>query len=120
MQKDRQDTSAVGWEHKEKLQQHASQKGKDKLREQGNCRPVVTKPSSHIKYKVFSTALSVCRLIGVCCVCYTDHATGFGGKYGVQKDRVDKVSGLLWSKIQHCTSALLYYSHECMLFILTT
>ena len=22
--------------------------------------------------------------------CFTDYATGFGGKYGVQKDRVDK------------------------------
>lgn len=45
MQKDRQDKSAVGWDHHEAPQKHESQ---------------------------------------------TDHKVGFGGKFGVQTDRMDK------------------------------
>ena len=65
VQADRQDKSAVGWDHLEAKQQHDSQKG-----------------------RLHSFLL--------CPTCFTsawfclDYKTGFGGKFGVQKDRVDK------------------------------
>ena len=64
MQKDRVDKSAVGWEHHEKVDKHESQKGNvDKL--------------------FFTLNLTSNFLI-------SDHSFGFGGKFGVQKDRLDK------------------------------
>ena len=69
VQSDRQDKSAVGWDHQEEKQKHDSQKGggRDELK------------SLAAFYIVF----------------VPDYKTGFGGKFGVQSDRVDK-SALGW------------------------
>lgn len=63
VQKDRVDKSAVGWEHHEKVEKHESQKG--------------------ISY--YSIRLAEPPVL-------LDYSAGFGGKFGVQKDRVDKSS----------------------------
>uniref|UniRef100_A0A8D2LVT7 Hematopoietic cell-specific Lyn substrate 1 n=1 Tax=Varanus komodoensis TaxID=61221 RepID=A0A8D2LVT7_VARKO len=66
VQKDRQDKSALGWAHKEEVKPHESQTG--------GCRA----PGSGRRRGPPLLA---------------DYAKGFGGRFGVQKDRVDKVSG---------------------------
>ena len=67
VQNDRQDKSAVGWDHQEKLTKHESQKGEKD---------------------------SVLFRFSSCFVIYfyhcPDYKTGFGGNFGVQSDRVDK------------------------------
>ena len=65
VQKDRVDKSAVGWEHHEKVDKHESQKG---------------------KFVLLHFVLG-CLFVFVL---KTDYKTGFGGSFGVQKDRVDK------------------------------
>ena len=56
-----QDKSAVGWEHHEKVDKHESQKG-----------PLLS-------VQTFVTS----------CLSSSDYKSGFGGKFGVQNDRVD-------------------------------
>ena len=56
-----QDKSAVGWEHHEKVDKHESQKG----------------PPLSVQSFVTS------------CLSLSDYKSGFGGKFGVQNDRVD-------------------------------
>ena len=63
-----QDKSAVSWDHQEAKQQHDSQKGS-------------------------STIFDLMYLVSP--VLCPDYKTGFGGKFGVQTDRVDK-SALGW------------------------
>ena len=93
VQKDRVDKSALGWEHHEKLQQHESQKG---------MTDAVIKIL--IEYQIFNFLM-------------TDHSVGFGGKFGVQKDRVDK-SAVGWEyheKLQQHESqkGYKYISSKC-------
>lgn len=82
VQQDRMDKSALGHDHLEKLEKHASQKdyasgfgGKygvqtDRVDKNAVGWDYKHKPEKHESQK--------------------DYATGFGGKYGVQKDRQDK------------------------------
>ncbi len=72
VQSDRVDRSAVGWDHVEALQKHESQKGKFS----GS-----RKRHYHLYFFL------------------PDYAAGFGGKYGVQSDRVDK-SALGWEHVE--------------------
>lgn len=91
VEKDRMDKSALGHDHLEKLEKHASQKdystgfgGKfgvqtdriDKCAATWEHKEKVEKHSSQ-----------------------KDYATGFGGKFGVQKDRVDK-SAVGWDHVE--------------------
>uniref|UniRef100_A0A8D2DK34 Cortactin n=1 Tax=Sciurus vulgaris TaxID=55149 RepID=A0A8D2DK34_SCIVU len=66
VQTDRQDKCALGWDHQEKSQLHESQKG------------MSPRPAS-----------AVCFMFAVCLSTH-HYSKGFGGKYGVQKDRMDK------------------------------
>ncbi|XP_034382007.1 hematopoietic lineage cell-specific protein isoform X1 [Cyclopterus lumpus] len=76
VQKDRVDKSAMGFEYKGEVQQHASQKGKP--------------PVHLLNYgTIFSFSPNIMYLpIHVC----LDYSKGFGGKYGVEKEKVDKVA----------------------------
>ncbi|NXP15766.1 SRC8 protein, partial [Thinocorus orbignyianus] len=71
VQTDRVDQSAVGFEYQGKTEKHASQKGLTITIFQGNILLLNT-------YKENSSLLSL------------DYSKGFGGKYGVDKDKVDK------------------------------
>uniref|UniRef100_A0A669CLR3 Hematopoietic cell-specific Lyn substrate 1 n=1 Tax=Oreochromis niloticus TaxID=8128 RepID=A0A669CLR3_ORENI len=64
VQKDRVDKSAVGFEYKGEVQQHGSQKG-----------------TSSVLHLSFTILLSEVY-----------YSKGFGGKYGVEKDKVDKAA----------------------------
>ena len=57
------DKSALGWEHHETVEKHASQKGN-----------LIVRAKNDLNQK------------------FIDYSTGFGGKFGVQKDRVDKTA----------------------------
>lgn len=82
MQKDRVDKAAVGWEHHEKVDKHASQKDyatgfggkfgvqKDRVDKSAVGWEYHEKVDKHESQK--------------------DYAKGFGGKFGLQTDRVDK------------------------------
>ncbi|XP_030005885.1 src substrate protein p85-like isoform X1 [Sphaeramia orbicularis] len=72
VQKDRVDKSAVGFEYKGEVQQHASQKGR----------------SSVYLYMYSDPALKPKRVS----MYVSDYSKGFGGKYGVEKDKVDKAA----------------------------
>ena len=76
MQQDRFDKNAAGWDHVEKVEKHESQKG--------NC----------FVYVCHVTVLSHASLS-----CGQDYTAGFGGKFGVQTDRVDK-SALGWEHVE--------------------
>uniref|UniRef100_A0A8C1HXZ2 Cortactin n=1 Tax=Cyprinus carpio carpio TaxID=630221 RepID=A0A8C1HXZ2_CYPCA len=76
VQTDRQDKSAVGWDHQEKLQLHESQKGK-RHHTLSEVWIDASMMSDDVKLEI-----SICN-----------YAKGFGGKYGVQKDRMDKSAG---------------------------
>lgn len=65
------DKSAVGWEHHEKVDKHESQKG-----------------ALHLIMAIDQSFISIIYF-------NKDYSVGFGGKFGVQKDRVDK-SALGW------------------------
>ncbi len=73
VQSDRVDKSALGWEHIEKVEKHQSQKGK------------------HPFYMR-------CQVV-ICPTTFSDYSSGFGGKFGVQSDRVDK-SALGWEHVE--------------------
>uniref|UniRef100_H3CGM9 Cortactin n=1 Tax=Tetraodon nigroviridis TaxID=99883 RepID=H3CGM9_TETNG len=81
VQTDRQDKSALGWDHQEKLQLHESQKGE--LPGGGG--------GLHLSSGA-ALAPPTCPQ-GVCPgsepFSSTDYSKGFGGKFGVQKDRMD-------------------------------
>ncbi|XP_077449609.1 src substrate protein p85-like isoform X2 [Stigmatopora argus] len=69
VERDRIDESAVGFEYKGKVQQHTSQKGKWRLKDSGFQNvPFLTRR----RYVI------------------PDYSKGFGGKYGVEKEKVDK------------------------------
>ena len=69
VQSDRVDKSAVGWEHVEKVDKHNSQKG---------------------KWSSFLPTVPCLRSASRLSPVLTDYKDGFGGSFGVQKDRVDK------------------------------
>jgi len=73
IQKDRQDKSAVGWDYKEQLQSHKSQKG------------MMLNNAQIFTNSVLNISL--------------DYSKGFGGKYGVDADKQDK-SALGWDHIE--------------------
>lgn len=91
VEKDRQDKSAATWEHKEKVEKHASQKdystgfgGKfgvqsDRVDKSALGWDHVEKVDKHESQK--------------------DYSAGFGGKFGVQSDRVDK-SAVGWDHLE--------------------
>ena len=76
VQQDRFDKNAAGWDHVEKVEKHESQKG--------NC----------FVYVCHVTVLSHASLSRD-----QDYTAGFGGKFGVQTDRVDK-SALGWEHVE--------------------
>ena len=92
VQSDRIDKSAVGWDHVEKVDKHDSQKGKQTI------------PS----FKFLLTFVA------------SDYKTGFGGKFGVQNDRVDK-SAMGWDHIEkvekHVSQKGKIISFEVLLFL---
>ncbi|NWI70590.1 SRC8 protein, partial [Todus mexicanus] len=75
VQTDRVDQSAVGFEYQGKIEKHASQKGKA-------ASLIITVFQGNVlllnAYKQNSSLLSL------------DYSKGFGGKYGIDKDKVDK------------------------------
>ncbi|XP_055531766.1 src substrate cortactin isoform X2 [Wyeomyia smithii] len=91
VEKDRMDKSAVGHDHIEKVEKHASQKDystgfggkfgvqKDRVDKCAASWEHKEKVEKHASQK--------------------DYSTGFGGKFGVQKDRVDK-SALGWDHVE--------------------
>ncbi|XP_040151436.1 src substrate cortactin isoform X1 [Anopheles arabiensis] len=91
VEKDRMDKSAVGHEHIEKVEKHASQKDyvsgfggkfgvqKDRVDKSAHGWDHVEKVDKHESQK--------------------DYKTGFGGKFGVQQDRQDK-SAVGWDHIE--------------------
>ncbi|XP_053671803.1 src substrate cortactin isoform X2 [Anopheles nili] len=91
VEKDRMDKSAVGHEHVEKVEKHASQKDyasgfggkfgvqKDRVDKSAHGWDHVEKVDKHESQK--------------------DYKTGFGGKFGVQQDRQDK-SAVGWDHIE--------------------
>ena len=79
-----QDKSAVGWEHHEILEKHESQKG-------GLC------TSALICLHIFSHLF--CFLCMFILLHIQDYKTGFGGQFGVQKDRVD-ASAAGWDHVE--------------------
>lgn len=91
VEKDRMDKSAVGHDHIEKVEKHASQKDystgfggkfgvqKDRLDKCAATWEHKEKVEKHASQK--------------------DYSAGFGGKFGVQKDRVDK-SALGWDHVE--------------------
>lgn len=92
MQADRQDKSAVGWDHVEKLQKHESQIGKAGL-------------FKVFIYKLYNTTLWS-----------TDYAVGFGGKFGVQSDRQDK-SAVGWDNVETVEKHQSQIDHSKVSFI---
>ncbi|XP_053698213.1 src substrate cortactin isoform X2 [Sabethes cyaneus] len=91
VEKDRMDKSAVGHDHIEKVEKHASQKDystgfggkfgvqKDRVDKCAASWEHKEKVEKHASQK--------------------DYSTGFGGKFGVQKDRVDK-SAVGWDHVE--------------------
>lgn len=73
VQRDRQDKSAAGWDHFEKVEKHESQKGK------------ICKWFWLIFASIFSN-----RFVAIDFWLASDYSQGFGGKFGVQNDRMDK------------------------------
>ncbi|KAM8740667.1 src substrate protein p85-like isoform 1-T1 [Acanthopagrus schlegelii] len=111
VQKDRVDKSAVGFGYKEKVEQHASQKDYSKGfgGKYGVEKEKVDKAALGYDYKgetekhqsqkgVFTLqGLSVSTLesfaFHLFCIAFpSDYAKGFGGKYGVEKEKVDKAA----------------------------
>ncbi|XP_077399327.1 src substrate protein p85-like isoform X3 [Vanacampus margaritifer] len=74
VEKDRLDKSAVGFEYKGEVKQHTSQKGGSNV--------II------LLYRIFHFYLCLA------CACSTlpDYSKGFGGKYGVEKEKVDKAA----------------------------
>lgn len=66
--------SAVGFEHKEEVQQHASQKGR-----------------SHFQYSILTNCYLTSR-VSFTVYIVSDYSKGFGGKYGVEKEKFDKAA----------------------------
>ncbi|KAM8909523.1 src substrate protein p85-like isoform 2-T2 [Spinachia spinachia] len=79
VQKDRVDKSAMGFEYKGEVQQHASQKGEPSVPPPRLPPPP---PPHHHHPDFLSVNVHVCL----------DHSKGFGGKYGVEKGKVDKAA----------------------------
>ncbi|XP_029317773.1 src substrate protein p85-like [Cottoperca gobio] len=80
VQKDRVDKSAMGFEYKGEVQQHASQKGKSKL----------LAFSPPVQYFTFVKLLH--NRVSPTTHMFSDYSKGFGGKYGVEKEKVDKAA----------------------------
>ncbi|XP_038550632.1 src substrate cortactin-like isoform X2 [Micropterus salmoides] len=85
VQTDRQDKSALGWDHQEKLQLHESQKDYKRgfggkygveVEKQDQCALGYEHKESLAKHES-----------------QKDYSKGFGGKFGVQNDRMDKSAG---------------------------
>ncbi|XP_061663427.1 src substrate protein p85-like isoform X2 [Syngnathoides biaculeatus] len=74
VEKDRHDKSAVGFEYKGEIEQHASQKG----------------ASNRLFHMKSFICLSVRHTCSRCAL--PDYSKGFGGKYGVEKGKVDKAA----------------------------
>ena len=106
MQSDRQDKSAVGWDHQEKVEDHQSQKDyktgfggqygvlsdrQDKSAVGWDHVEQVEKHQSQ-KGKVLYLCFHKARLL---MINPPDYKSGFGGSYGVQADRMDS-SALGW------------------------
>ncbi len=118
VQTDRQDKSAETWEYHEKLAAHGSQKGErnclriiddyyliPQITHLDLVESLVSKKialtsqlldgnimrnwlnMSHRKVKIIELS---CKKSVFNILILTDHSSGFGGKFGVQKDRVDK------------------------------
>ena len=90
---EQKDKSALGWEHHEKVEKHESQKGK-----------LCTSAASifiRLHYIFFSTYIFVfcCFLCMSLLLHPQDYKTGFGGQFGVQKDRVD-ASAAGWDHVE--------------------
>ncbi|KAK1785182.1 hypothetical protein P4O66_018595, partial [Electrophorus voltai] len=102
---DKQDKCALGFDHKESLAKHESQQGT--TCGPSNCPSATEAPRSgssvptRVPQLRRATASTPSRLstphsaslsvIG--CLSLTDYSKGFGGKYGVEKDRMDKSAG---------------------------
>ena len=87
LQEDRKDASAAGWDYQSKLSQHESQKGN------GHAK-LPTRSSLLLLHNYYQDSAIVrgCRPANSHFLfsALADHSKGFGGKYGVQDDRVDK------------------------------
>lgn len=65
----------MGYEYKAEVQQHASQKGR-----------------SHFQFSIFLEKL-LPKIQSFSVICnVSDYSKGFGGKYGVEKGKVDKAA----------------------------
>ncbi|XP_062415540.1 src substrate protein p85-like isoform X1 [Pungitius pungitius] len=83
VQKDRVDKSAMGFEYKGEVQQHASQKGEPP--------PPPPPPPPLTRIPFDPEAPRDVMSLNVHVV-LSDHSKGFGGKYGVEKEKVDKAA----------------------------
>lgn len=64
-------------------------------------------------YRVYGNCLTYMYLI-ISCVIKLDHSKGFGGKYGVQKEKMDKVPSSIYA---YCLIIESSFSH---LFLILT
>ncbi|KAI4900681.1 hypothetical protein NFI96_018738 [Prochilodus magdalenae] len=85
---EKQDKSALGFDHKEGLAKHESQQGTDCMSCSQHLFPQLLFPREYALLSSVPTlgANAVLSLI-------PDYSKGFGGKFGVQKDRMDKSAG---------------------------
>lgn len=90
MEREKVDKAALGYDYKSEREKHQSQRGEEALcLLLWQCNPTLTG--------------------GVC----SDYSSGFGGRYGVQTDRMDKVSlKMIRSREQLCNLLLHYYNIE--------
>ena len=71
------DKSAVGWEHHEKVDKHESQTGRTRI-------------MFGVLNSTFPISYLISSRLNLHFVALSDYKDGFGGAFGVQKDRVDK------------------------------
>ncbi|KAF3822360.1 hypothetical protein GH733_007734 [Mirounga leonina] len=99
VQTDRQDKCALGWDHQEKLQLHESQKGTFIMPTPPEIIPEFVSVHRSISVLCFCYISVIIRLVSEADLAFSprgrtpvlwDYSRGFGGKYGVQKDRMDK------------------------------
>lgn len=90
MEREKVDKAALGYDYKGETERHQSQKGGAALRRGSSVQnPRLTRM----------------------CVC-SDYASGFGGRYGVQADRMDKVSLITRSKIRDILNRNIKVGHQ--------
>ncbi|XP_012613108.1 src substrate cortactin isoform X1 [Microcebus murinus] len=87
VQTDRQDKCALGWDHQEKLQLHESQKDSEVVIRAWTHNWSSGSPQPYRAGLGFEPAVLEAHGSSLP---WEDYSKGFGGKYGVQKDRMDK------------------------------